>query len=229
VTTSETSSTLPLKADINIQFVWRIAVLPELRKVVTFDEDIYIEGGRASDPPLRMIGVAAVVKNPWFGQGFVEDLSPEIKRMAPYLGKLITDKLIFLAGSGDAIEAYGKACIAGTSCEVEHASALIHTLQFGNFYRAAVGAKSYLGFTNTRGPANTQIQIPLMDKHDTGRRSHYLTVQFSIYDAPAVEELVVALGAATRGRPHHRIGDRYSDLAAMGRDVENPAGVKDSK
>jgi hypothetical protein len=229
VTTSETISALPLKADINIQFVWRIAVLPELRKVVTFDEDIYIEGGRASNPPLRMIGVAAVVKNPWFGQEFVEDLSPEIKRMAPYLGKLITDKLIFLAGSGDAIEAYGKACIAGTSCEVEHASALIHTLQFGNFYREAVGAKSYLGFTNTRGPANTQIQIPLMDKHDTGRRSHYLTVQFSIYDAPAVDELVVALGAATRGRPHHRIGDRYSDLAAMGRDVENPAGVKDSK
>ena len=49
-------------------------MLPELRKVVTFDEDIYIEGGRASNPPLRMIGVAAVVKNPWFGQGFVEDL-----------------------------------------------------------------------------------------------------------------------------------------------------------
>ena len=219
-------STLPLKVSLIIPINWRKAVLPELRKVVTFDEDIYIEGERASNPPLRMIGVAAVVKNPWFGRGFVEDLSPDIHRMAPYLGKLITDKLIFLAGSGDAIEAYGKACIAGTSCEIEHASALIHTLQFGNFYREAVGAKSYLGFTNTRGPANTQIQIPLMDKHDTGRRSHYLTVQFSIYDAPAVDELVVALGAATRGRPHHRIGDRYSDLKALGRDVENPAGVK---
>ena len=172
-------------------------MIPELRKTVNFDESIYYEGGRKSDPLLRMIGVAAVVKNPWFGRDFVEDLSPEIKRIAPYLGKLLTEKLISLAGSGDAIEAYGKACIAGTSCEVEHASALIHTLQFGNFYREAVGAKSYLGFTNTRGPANTQIQIPLMDKHDTGRRSHYLTIQFSIYDAPAVDELVVALGAAT--------------------------------
>ena len=202
-------------------------MIPELRKTVNFDESIYYEGGRKSDPLLRMIGVAAVVKNPWFGRDFVEDLSPEIKRIAPYLGKLLTEKLISLAGSGDAIEAYGKACIAGTSCEVEHASALIHTLQFGNFYREAVGAKSYLGFTNTRGPANTQIQIPLMDKHDTGRRSHYLTIQFSIYDAPAVDELVVALGAATRGRPHHRIGDRYSDLKAMGRNVDNPAGVTD--
>ncbi|AXI54258.1 hypothetical protein SuNHUV7_39010 (plasmid) [Pseudoseohaeicola sp. NH-UV-7] len=202
-------------------------MLPELRKVVTFDEDVHREGAREASPPLRMIGVAAVVANPWAGKGYVEDLSPDIRRMAPPLGQMLTDRLIALAGSGDAIEAYGKACIAGTNCELEHASALIHTLHFGNFYREAVGAKSYLGFTNTRGPANTQINIPLMDKHDTGRRSHYLTVQFSIYDAPAADELVVALGAATGGRPHHRIGDRYSDLASLGRDVENPAGVKD--
>ena len=201
-------------------------MLPELRKVVTYDEDVHSEGGRAADPLLRMIGVAAVVANPWAGRGYVEDLSPDIQRMAPVLGRLLTDRLIALAGSGEAIQAYGKACIAGTQCEIEHASALIHTLQFGNFYRHAVGAKSYLGFTNIRGPANTQIQVPLMDKHDTGRRSHYLTVQFSICDAPAADELVVALGASTGGRPHHRIGDRYSDLAAMGRDVENPAGVE---
>ena len=134
-------STLALIVDINIPFSWRTAVLPELRKVVTFDEDIYAEGGRASNPPLRMIGVAAVVKNPWFGRGFVEDLSPEINRMAPYLGKLITDKLISLAGSGDAIEAYGKACIAGTSCEVEHASALIHTGRFTNLVKSKKSIK----------------------------------------------------------------------------------------
>ncbi|MEY3906857.1 MAG: hypothetical protein RIR59_1680, partial [Pseudomonadota bacterium] len=64
------------------------------------------------------------------------------------------------------------------------------------------------------------------DKNDGGRRSHYLTVQFSIPDAPAHDELVVALGASTGGRPHHRIGDRYADLAAIGADVNNPAGVK---
>ena len=200
-------------------------MLSELRKLVTFDEEILRDGERPADPPLRMIAVAAVVTNPWAGRGFVEDLAPEIQRMAPPLGKMLTQRLIALAGSGDAIEAYGKACLGGTSCEMEHASALIHTLQFGNYYREAVGAKSYLGFTNTRGPANTPINIPLMDKHDTGRRSHYLTVQFSISDAPAADELVVALGAATGGRPHHRIGDRYSDLAALGRDLENPAGV----
>ena len=200
-------------------------MLKELRKIVTFDEDIYSEGGKEADPILRIIGVAAVLSNPWKGQGFVEDLHPEIKRIAPVMGKALTDRLISMVGSGEKIEAYGKAALAGTSCEIEHASAIIHTLQFGNFYREAVGAKSYLGFTNTRGPANTQIQIPLMDKHDTGRRSHYLTVQFSIYDAPDVNEIVCALGAATSGRPHHRIGDRYSDLKALGKSVDNPAGI----
>ena len=88
-----------------------------------------------------------------------------------------------------------------------------------------VPGESYLGFTNTRGPANTQINIPLMDKNDTGRRSHYLTVQFSIYDAPADDELIAAFGGASGGRPHHRIGDRYSDLADLGADIDNPAGV----
>jgi|TARA_A100001011_G_scaffold108909_1_gene115485 hypothetical protein len=200
-------------------------MIKELRKIVTFDEDIYKEGGKEANPILRVIGVAAVLENPWKGEKFIDDLQPEIRRIAPVMGKALTDRLLSLVGSGEKIEAYGKAALAGSSCEIEHASAIIHTLQFGNFYREAVGAKSYLGFTNTRGPANTQINIPLMDKHDTGRRSHYLTVQFSIYDAPDVNEIVCALGAATSGRPHHRIGDRYSDLAALGKSVDNPAGI----
>ena len=195
----------------------------KIRKLVNFEEEIRIEGERAADPPLRMLGVAAVVKNPWAGRGFVENLKPEIQSFAPILGRLLTDRIVAMAGGADRIEAYGKAAMAGLDCEQEHASALIHTLHFGNFYREALGAKTYLGFTNTRGPANTQIQIPLMDKHDTGRRSHYLTVQFSIADAPADDELIVAFGGATGGRPHHRIGDRYQDLADLGADVNDPA------
>ena len=53
-------------------------MLKELRKIVTFDEDIYSEGGKEANPILRIIGVAAVLSNPWKGQGFVEDLQPEI-------------------------------------------------------------------------------------------------------------------------------------------------------
>ena len=197
---------------------------PEIRKIVTFDEEVLIEGFKPAKQPWRMFSVAVVVTNPWTGR-YVEDLKPEIMALGPQLGELLTNRMIDLAGSGEAIEAYGKAAIVGLDGEIEHASALIHTLRFGNFYREAVGAKSYLAFSNTRGGANAPISIPLMDKNDAGRRSHYLTIQFAIPDAPRADELVIALGAATGGRPHHRIGDRYQDLKDLGHDLDNPAAV----
>ncbi len=195
-----------------------------IRKTLLNVETTLLEGGRAGTP-LTLIAAAAVVKNPWAGRGFVEDLKPEIHDVAPELGALLTAMIIERAGSGAAVEGYGKAAVVGLDGEVEHASALIHTLRFGNHYRTAVGAKSYLAFTNTRGPANCPIMIPLMDKNDEGRRSHYLTIQFSIPDAPSADEIVVALGASIGGRPHHRIGDRYQDLKDLGHDAKNPAAV----
>lgn len=197
---------------------------PEIRKIVTYDEEVFIEGFRAAETPWRMFAVAAVLKNPWAGR-FVEDLKPEIHAYGPALGKLMTDRMIALAGDGGVIEAYGKAAVVGLDGEIEHASGLIHTLRFGNHYREAVRARSYLAFTNTRGPANAPIMVPLMDKNDAGRRSHYLTIQFSISDAPRDDEVVVVLGAALSGRPHHRIGDRYQDLKDLGHDLDNPAAV----
>lgn len=197
---------------------------PEIRKLVTFDEETLIEGEKAAAKPLRMFAVAAVLRNPWAGR-FVENLKPEIQAFGPVLGELLTDRIIALAGGGEAIEAYGKAAVVGLAGEIEHGSALIHTLRFGNFFREAVGAKSYLSFANTRGGANAPIHVPLMDKNDAGRRSHYLTLQFAIPDAPRDDELVVVLAGSNGGRPHHRIGDRYQDLKDLGHDLDNPAGV----
>jgi Amino acid synthesis len=188
----------------------------ELRKTVTFVEETLIEGGKVAARPLKLFAAAAVLRNPWAGRGFVEDLRPEIHAVAPLLGELLTDKILAIAGSGEAVEGYGKAAIVGTSGEIEHASALIHTLRFGNRFRRAVGAKSYLSFTNTRGGPNAPVVIPLMHKLDEGMRSHYLTIQFAIPDAPAPDEIVVALGASIGGRPHHRIGDRYQDVEELG-------------
>ena len=195
-----------------------------IRKFVTFDEEILVEGFKQAEVPWRMFAVAAVITNPWAGR-YVEDLKPEIHRFGPELGSLLTERIIALAGGGDQIEAYGKSAVVGLNGEIEHASALIHTLRFGNHYRTAVSATSYLSFTNTRGTANAPISVPLMDKHDAGRRSHYLTVQFAIADAPRDDEIVIVLGGANGGRPHHRIGDRFQDLEDLGHDVDNPAAI----
>lgn len=197
----------------------------EIRKTVITTETILIEGGRVAPVSLKLISAAAVLKNPWAGQGFVEDLKPAIHAVAPELGALLTAMILEAAGGADRIEAYGKAAVVGLDGELEHANALIHTLRFGNHYRQALGAKTYLAFTNVRGPANCPVMIPLMDKDDEGRRSHYQTIHFAIPDAPGADEIVVALGAATSGRPHHRIGDRYQDLKDLGHDVSNPASV----
>lgn len=197
----------------------------QIRKTLLQVETTLIEGGKAAPRPLKLFAAIAVVKNPWAGRGFVDDLKPEIHAVAPVLGELLTKMILDAVGSGEAVEGYGKSAVVGLDGEIEHASALIHTLRFGNHYRQAVGAKSYLAFCNTRGPANAPIMIPLMDKNDEGRRSHYLTIQAAIADAPAADEIVVALGASVGGRPHHRIGDRYQDLKDLGQDVANPAGV----
>jgi hypothetical protein len=188
---------------------------PQIRKVVHYYEETLIEG-KVAARPLKMFAAAAVLRNPWADRGFVEDLKPEIHAIAPQLGELLTARILAMAGSGEAVEGYGKAAVVGTSGEIEHASALIHTLRFGNHFRKAVGAKSYLSFTNVRGGPNCPISIPMMHKGDEGMRSHYLTLQFAINDAPAPDEIVVALAASIGGRPHHRIGDRYQDLKELG-------------
>ena len=197
----------------------------EIRKTVLHVENTFIEGGKSAEAPLKLIAALAVIKNPWAGQGFVEDLSPGIQDCAPGLGAMLTEMILEASGGGDKVEGYGKTAIVGMNGEVEHASALIHTLRFGNFYRDAVGAKSYLAFCNTRGPANAPVMIPLMDKNDCGRRSHYLTIQLSVADAPGADEILIGLGASLGGRPHHRIGDRYQDLKELGNDIDNPAAV----
>ena len=192
----------------------------DLRKVVTHTEEVHIEGGRAADPPLRLLGIAAVLTNPWAGRGFVEDLRPTILEVAPRLGEVLVPRLVDLAGGADAVEGYGKAAMVGTSGEVEHGSALIHTLRFGNVFREAVGGTAYLSFTNTRGGPGATLSIPMMHKVDPGWRSHYLTLEMTVADAPAPDEIVVAIGASVGGRPHHRIGNRYSDMEEMGLDPE---------
>ena len=195
----------------------------EIRRTITHIQHTHNEGGKPLAEPTLLVAAAAIIRNPWFGRGFVENLKPEIRGLGPELGKLLTDMV--LAVTDNKLEGYGKASVVGIGGEIEHAQALTHTVWFGNQYRDAVDAKTYLAFANLRGAAGCPLVIPLMDKHDAGRRSHYQTIHLNIPDAPADDEIIIALGASVGGHPHHRIGDRYEDLREMGHDVDNPAGV----
>ena len=189
-----------------------------LRKFAKFVDKTFVEGGKKAKEPVLLVSVAAVIENPWVGKGFVEDLKPEILVLAPKIGDILVPELLKEVGSGDKILAYGKAATVGLNGEIEHASAFIHTLRFGNKFRDAVSGTSYLSFTNTRGPAGSKISLPMMHKTDAGLRPYYLTHEFTIHDAPNENEIVVAIGGATTGRAHARTGDRYQDMKEMGID-----------
>ena len=187
----------------------------EIRKFVKSVDRTFIEGNKKAKDPVELVSVAVVITNPWFNRGFVENLKPEILKYAPKIGDLLVEELLKEIGSGDKVLAYWKAAVVGLKGEIEHASAFIHTLRFGNKFRDAVGGTSYLSFTNTRGTAGSVISIPMMHKKDAGLRPYYLTQEFTIHDAPIDNEIVIAIGAATSGRAHARTGDRYQDLEEM--------------
>jgi hypothetical protein len=188
----------------------------EIRKVLTVIEETRIDGDKAVDKPIKMVAAIAVIKNPWANRGFIEDLNPEINAYAPQLGELLVGELLKAIGSPESVEAFGKAAVVGVDGEMEHASAYIHTLKFGNKFRNAVEGSSYLSFTNKRGGPGTNITIPMMHKNDDSKRSHYITFETMITDAPKADEIVVAIGASDGGRPHPRTGDRHSDMKEMG-------------
>lgn len=174
-----------------------------VRKIVTVVEEIRAEGGRAVSRPTRIAVVAAVIENPWAGQGFVEDLTPGIDAHASDLGALLAPAVL------DALEApaeaYGKAAVVGLDGEVEHGSALIHTLKFGDHFRKAAGATTLLPAVEKRGPAGVVFDIPLKHITDATIRSHHQTIEIRLTDAPHPNEIVIALAAAAQGRPQQRL------------------------
>ena len=66
----------------------------ELRKFTKFVDKTFIEGGKEAKEPVLLVSVAAVVKNPWHGKGFVDDLKPIILDLAPKLGDILVPELI---------------------------------------------------------------------------------------------------------------------------------------
>ena len=135
--------------------------------------------------------VAAIVENPWAGQGFVEDLGPGIDANASDLGALWRRWYCRLWAPPR--EAYGKAGIVGLDGEVEHGSALIHTLKFGDHFRKAANATTLLPAVEKRGPAGIVFDIPLKHITDSTIRSHHQTIEVRISDAPHPDELIIAL------------------------------------
>jgi len=175
----------------------------KIRKIVTLIDETLLEGGRPVSPAARIAVVAAVIENPWAGQGFVEDLSAGIDATASDLGALLAPRVMEALAAP--LEAYGKAAIVGLRGEIEHGSALIHTLKFGDHFRSAAAATTLLPAVEKRGPAGVAFDIPLKHFTDATIRSHHQSFEVRIADAPHPDEILIALAGATQGRPQQRL------------------------
>ncbi len=60
----------------------------DVRKILSFVEEVRSESGHPADPPLRKVAVAAIIANPFAGR-YVEDLAPLTAR-SEAIGREIT-------------------------------------------------------------------------------------------------------------------------------------------
>lgn len=172
--------------------------------------DVTPAAGSDGGPELRKVVAAVVIRNPFAGRGYVEDLSEAFEpsvAIGTYLGAQCA---AVLRGR---VESYGKAGIAGTAGEQEHANAFL-TSAYGDALRAAVGGgAAWITSTTKVSAAGASIDVPLAFKDQIWVRSHYDTVTVTFPDAPRPDEIVVIAAAANRGRINARLGGMSRDAA----------------
>lgn len=175
----------------------------QVRKIVRHVEELREENGIALERPHRIACVAAIIKNPFGTDGYVEDLVSIADELGEKIGELVGPACVELLD--DEVEVFGKAALVGIAGETEHGSALIHNLRFGNVFRQAAQGTELLPAAEKTGLIATPIDVPLKHKTDAKTRSHHQSFTLRIEDAPRPDEIVVACVAGNQGRPLQRL------------------------
>lgn len=180
----------------------------QIRKVVTFVEETRIEAGREVSPPVRRVVTAAVLANPHAGR-YVDNLSDLIEISVELSALLAAEAVRHLGGRP--VHSYGKGGIAGMAGELEHVAAMLHP-KFGAPLREACGGgKAIIPSAKKRGGPGTPLDVPLHYKDAAFVRSHFDAVELRVTDAPAADELVIAVAVTDGGRPLPRVGGLQVD------------------
>lgn len=168
------------------------------------DETHANETGQLADgEPVVKVAIGATIANPYAGR-YSAELGAIIAGSAA-LGAEFGRRILQAMG-GRPVQSYGKACLVGMDGEYEHGNAFL-TNEFANPIREAVGGgKAWFPSTGKRAAVGTPIDIPLAHKDALYVRSHYDTLTVMFPDAPAPDEITVAVAVANRGRLHARLG-----------------------
>lgn len=177
----------------------------EIRKLATFVEEIFHEGGPVAERPLKVGAIAAVVRNPFAGR-YVPEIAQLMEQLRP-LGLEMSTRLAQALAGGDlsAIEGFGKGAIVGSAGELEH-GALWH-VPGGYAMRDLLGkAKAIVPSTKKVGPVGARLDVPVTHINASYVRGHFNAMEVGVSDAPRADEMVLILVMTTGARVHDRVG-----------------------
>lgn len=174
----------------------------DIRKTALTVETLHHDGGPRAATPLRLAMAYAVVANPFAGR-YEPDLIPFMKALRT-VGHDLASQLAEALGK-DNVEAYGKAAIVGLDGEAEH-GAVWHEAG-GWAMREVLGQpKAMVPASQATAAAGYRLMMPLHYIHASYVRSHFNAVEVGALDAPKSNEILFALGMASGGRLHSRLG-----------------------
>ena len=136
----------------------------EIRKLFSQVDETSTAASHSDDGgPLRKVVVAAVVSNPYAGQGYVEDC-PGGHRCVRASSAFSGQKALALLDAP--VESYGKAGIAGLNARAG-ACYVALTSVYGNAFRDAIGGgKAWITSVTKVGSAGDSIDVPTAYKDD---------------------------------------------------------------
>ena len=174
-----------------------------IRKLLSFVEEVRSEAGIAAEIPLRKAAAVAIVANPFAGR-YQQGLSSLVEA-SEALGRELSEMASALLKPYSP-ESYGKGGVVGLNGEQEHAVALLTTV-FGNeVRRAAGGGSAWISSMTKRAAPGDIIDVPLAYKDALYVRSHYDGMTLRLPDSPLPDEIAVICVYANRGRLNSRVG-----------------------
>lgn len=169
----------------------------------TVTEVVEVAGQKLSEPVLKA-AVGVVIRNPFAGMPFREDLS-SLTQPSRSLGVELGSRARALLG-GRPVEGYGKGGIAGTGGEQEHVVACVTTV-FGDGFRDAVGGgRAWISSVTKVGSPGGSIDIPLAFKDEVYVRDYYDAITLTVPEGPKADELLICVAVASGPRPLARVG-----------------------
>lgn len=176
-----------------------------IRKIAVSVEETHVEMGQTISPPTRRAVAIAVIQNPYAGR-YEEDLSLLIDA-GEMLGGLLGQRCVQALGiAPHEAQSYGKAAIVGERGELEHAAAILHPKLGAPLRKAVDKGAALVPSSKKRGGPGTPIDVPLGHKDAAFVRSHFDAIEARLTDAPAADEILVAVAVTDSGRPLPRIG-----------------------